>query len=363
LNYVREYWGVGRAATYDDFPLLGRGPFGEAIQFRQETDPTFRPLLMVPRTRLHNTGLDAKGPGRSVSLVVWLTREGGNHAIAGIWHEGTDLRHVSEPARRVEPGMRQYALFAGLAGNPGAPAGHVSDNGGPSFGDIYARHLAVGPKVIPVTPPGATGEALDRGWNTAGFTYDNARKVVTAYLNGEAGAFWIDNPQRHRVYQWPAKAWLQAQLRKMPGLQEGEDPNFPADQLYDPPEAAILKRTKLSEDAVQRVELHEYEFTKVRVTYFKRGGGERRELASLRANPFWSGKDLYIPPSPASGGPFSIGRVIHSGRNPCCAGYIGGVAVFSVALTDKEMQTLARVAMRRSAGKWTASPIRAAAPR
>jgi hypothetical protein len=150
-------------------------------------------------------------------------------------------------------------------------------------------------------------------------------------------------------------------LRKTPGLQEGEDPNFPDDQLYDPPEDAILKRTKLSEDATQRVELHEFEFTKVRVTYSKQVGVEWRELVWLRANPFWSGKDLYVPHSPELGGPFTIGRVIHSGRNPCCAGYIGGVAVFSVALSEREMQSLARLAMRRSAAKWTPSPIRAPA--
>ena len=56
-----------------------------------------------------------KGPGRDVSMVVWLIGESGNHAIAGIWHEGTELQGGAGPVSRVEPGKRQYALFAGLA--------------------------------------------------------------------------------------------------------------------------------------------------------------------------------------------------------------------------------------------------------
>ena len=34
-NYIKDYWGAGPGATYADFPLLGRGPFGEAIRIRQ----------------------------------------------------------------------------------------------------------------------------------------------------------------------------------------------------------------------------------------------------------------------------------------------------------------------------------------
>jgi hypothetical protein len=33
-NYVHDYWGEDRTATYADFPLVGRGPFGEAIRIR-----------------------------------------------------------------------------------------------------------------------------------------------------------------------------------------------------------------------------------------------------------------------------------------------------------------------------------------
>ncbi len=114
-NYIKDYWGVGREATYADFPLLGRGPFGNAIRIVKESDPDFRPFLYVPRSRLHDTPLDIKGAGKSVSVVVWAIRESGNHALAGIWHEGTDLKQ-SETASiaKVERGQRQYALFAGL---------------------------------------------------------------------------------------------------------------------------------------------------------------------------------------------------------------------------------------------------------
>ena len=47
-NYIKDYWGEGREATYADFPLLGRGPFGQAIRIRREEDKTFRPFLFVP---------------------------------------------------------------------------------------------------------------------------------------------------------------------------------------------------------------------------------------------------------------------------------------------------------------------------
>lgn len=121
-NYVREFWGVGREAGYADFPLLGRGPFGQSIRLAKEVDEDFRPLLQVPRSRLQNTPLDIKGEGKSVSVVVWAIRESGNHALAGIWHEGTDLsQKETEGIAKVERGQRQYALFAGL-NSRGVPA-------------------------------------------------------------------------------------------------------------------------------------------------------------------------------------------------------------------------------------------------
>jgi len=50
------------------------------------------------------------------------------HAMAGIWHEGTDLKQKeTSDIAKVERGQRQYALFAGL-NKPGSGCGHVSEN-------------------------------------------------------------------------------------------------------------------------------------------------------------------------------------------------------------------------------------------
>ena len=342
VNYVRDYWEQGRPATYDDFPLLGRGPFGQAIQFRSESDPNFRPCLLVPRARLHNSGLDAKGPGRSVSMVVWLIRESGNHAIAGIWHEGTDLHAAAGTARRVERGKRQYALFAGLAGKSGAAAIHVSENGASSFGDKFARNLAVTPEVIPAVPTASTPETLDHTWTAVGCSFDNARKTVTAYIGGKASEHWIEHPERHPFFQWPYKGWLQAQLQRMPGPQPDADPSFPKEQFYEPPEGKPLARTVIEEREGERVELHSFAFTRVRVT-LRAGVATKRELVALKANPFWFGHDLYAPQNEADGGPFTIGRVIHSSRTVGFTGYIGGVAVFQRALSAAQMERLAAI--------------------
>jgi hypothetical protein len=320
VNYVRDYWGQGRAALYDDFPLLGSGPFGQAIRVVAEKDPNFRPCLLVPRERLHDSGLDVKGPGRSVSMVVWMVRESGNHAIAGIWHEGTDLESAAAPVQRVERGRRQYALFTGLAANNAAVAVHVSENGGSSFGDRYARNLAV------------TKQKIPEGWVAAGFVFDNARNTVTAYLDGVAEDYWVDDPERHPFFQWPAKGWKQA--------------------LYTPPEGKPLERKILSQSGDESVELRRFAWTKVRVTLQrdKRGRWKEksRELVSLRVNPFWFGHDLYAPKSVADGGPFTIGRVIHSSRSVGSTGYIGGVAVFGKALSARDMARLSAIGRGRT---------------
>lgn len=280
LNYVRQYWGEGRAAEYRDIPVIAEGPFGQAVVFRQETEPDFRPLLLVPRERLHGSLCDIGGPGKSVTLVVWLRRtaESGTHAIAGIWHEGTDLTGHGTAARRVERGRRQYALFGGLAANPGASAGHVSDNGASSFGDRYARHIAVTKEKIPL------GE-----WASIAMVFDNARDRVTCFVNGRTEDFWIEEPGKHPFFQWAARAW-----------ERGE---------YRPPK----------------------EFVRV-----KNGA-----LQALKVNPYWFPHDLYAPASAGEGGPFTIGRVIHMGRNATSPGVIGGVAVFNQALGAKELRRIA----------------------
>lgn len=323
VNYVRDYWGAGRKATYEDFPLLGRGPFGEAIRLRQETDTDLRPVLLVPRERVQDSGLDVKGPGRSVSMVAWVIRESGNHAIAGIWHEGTDLADGTTVAQKVERGRRQYALFAGLAANNGASAAHVSENGGASFGDKYARNLAVTPESLPTAPVGAAHEDLDKYWSLMGMVFDNEKNTVTAYLDGKASEMWVENPAAHPFFQWASKGWTQEQ--------------------YRPPEATSLSVQVLAERGDERVELHSFEFTKVRVT-LRSGAVVSRELVALRTNPFWFPHDLYMPPAAEDGGPFTIGRVIHTSRSVGFTGYIGGVAVFNRALSAEQMEALALIA-------------------
>jgi len=348
MNYVQAYWNAGRPATYDDFPLLGRGPFGQAIRIRRETDDNLRPMLLVPRERLQDSGLDVKGPGKSVSVVVWLIRESGNHAIAGIWDEGTDLQEANSGVKRVVRGKRQYALFAGLAANDGCVAAHLSENGAGSFGDKYARNLAVTPEVIPTVPADSTPEVLDRSWSTVGFTFNNKEHTLTAYLNGKASEMWVENPEEDPFFRWVAKGWVQANLHKIPGLQPGEDPAFPADQYYEPPEVRPLSRTLVSDNEVERVEILTFPFTKVRVTLRKHSSRSldvvKRELIGLRVNPFWFGHNLYTPATPEQGGPFTIGRVVHTSRAVGFTGYIGGVAVFARALTAAEMARLAELA-------------------
>jgi hypothetical protein len=347
LNYVRDFWGAGRVATLADFPVANRGPFGAAVRLRQESDPDFRPLLQVPRGRLAGSPLDVKGPGRSVSMVAWIIRESGNHAVAGIWHEGTDLKQPGAAVTKVERGQRQYALFAGLAAKNGASAVHVSENGASSFGDKYARHLAVTPELLATVAAGAPEETPDASWSVMGFSFDNKRNTVTAYLNGKATEYWVDDLPRHPFFQWPYRAWTQAQLRKMPGLQPGEDPDFPASQFYEPPEQKPLWRQAISETEDMRVELHGFAFTKVRVTMARDSKGrftavKNRELIALRVNPFWFPHDLYSPPG-GQGGPFTIGRVIHTSRSVGFTGWIGGVAVFDRALNERQMQRLAEI--------------------
>lgn len=335
-NYVFDYWGEGRRATYEDLPMLGRGPFGDAVRFAKREGNDFRPLLYVPRERVHDSRIDVKGAGRSVSMVLWLAREAGNHAIAGIWHEGTDLKGEAGKVTKVERGRRQYALFMGLAANHGGSAAHVSENGGASFGDKYARNLSVTPEKIPAF----VGERdVDSNWSVVAFAFDNARNTVTSYLNGVASEHWIEQPERHPFFQWPARGWLQAQLSRMPGLQEGEDPQFARDQFYEPSEGRPRKVRKLGAN----VELHEFDFTRVRVTLGDGGKVIRRELVALRANPFWFPNDLYAPKSAAEGGPFTIGEVIHTSRSQGFIGYLGGVAVFDRALSAKEMRRLAAI--------------------
>lgn len=347
-NYVHDYWGEGRVASYVDFPLLDRGPFGQAIRIRAETDATFRPFLFVPRARLHDTPLDIKGKGKSVTVIVWAIRESGNHALAGIWHEGTDLKQDSTTGiRKVERGQRQYALFAGL-NKEGSACGHVSENGASSFLNRYALHKSNSAGVSPKTSADAPAAMLDAAWQTFAMTFDHKRDELTGWLNGEAGDRWLENPASDRLIGSAYQAWRQGDLHRQPGLQEGENPNFPRDQFYNPPEENPLSRRVLTETADRREVLEEFRYTRVKITQTRDAGGVwttlDRDLAALRLNPWWYPHDLYAPPDAASGGPFTIGRVIHSSRSVGFTGWIGGVAVFDRALSAAELGKLAALA-------------------
>ncbi len=343
-NYVREFWGEGREADYGDFPLLGRGPFGEAIRIRAEEDPTFRPLLQVPRSRLHDSPLDIKGAGKSVTLVVWAIRESGNHALAGIWHEGTDLKQRSTATiRRVERGQRQYGLFAGL-NKEGSACGHVSENGASSFLNRYALHKCNSAGISPKVPADSPAGVLDGAWRCFAMTFDHERNELTGWLDGEAGDRWLEHPKGDGLLSFAHNAYMQGHYRREPGLQEGEDPDFPADQFYNPPEDEPLSVEVLADTAEERVELREYRYTKVKLT--KRGDTTTRELVALRLNPWWYPHDLYAPPGDGSGGPFTIGRVIHSSRSVGFTGWIGGVAVFDRALGETALKALAELGGR-----------------
>ncbi|MBU6179367.1 MAG: hypothetical protein KGR69_06865 [Verrucomicrobia bacterium] len=343
-NYVKDYWGAGPDATYADFPLMGRGPFGEAIRIRAEENPDFRPFLHVPRSRLHDSPLDLKGAGKSVTVVVWAIRESGNHALAGIWHEGTDLKQKETSAiQKVERGQRQYALFAGL-NKEGSACGHVSENGASSFLNRYALHKCNSVGTSPKVPWDAPAGELDASWQCFAMTFDHGTDELTGWLNGEAGERWLENPKDDRLISSAYNAWKQGHLHREPGMQEGEDPAFPKDQFYNPPEDEPSSVKVVSETPEERVELREYRYTKVKVV--KRGDTETRDLVALKLNPWWYPHVLYTPANDGSGGPFTIGRVIHSSRSVGFTGWIGGVAVFDRALTAEELKALTEVGKR-----------------
>jgi hypothetical protein len=283
--------------------------------------------------------LDIKGAGQAVTVVVWAIRESGNHALAGIWHEGTDLKEKStETIAKVERGQRQYALFAGL-NKEGAACGHVSENGASSFLNKYALHKCNSAEASPKVPADADPASLAKSWRTFAMTFDSRTRELTGWLDGASGDRWLENPQKDRLLSFAANAWLQGRLAKIPGLQEGEDPKFPADQYYNPPEETPVKVTPLEEQGTRRRELREYRYTKVKVTLVD-GREVDRELAALRLNPWWFPHDLYTPKADGTGGPFTIGRVIHSSRGVGFTGWIGGVAVFNRALGAAELAQL-----------------------
>ncbi len=343
-NYVKSLWGKGPAATYADFPLLGSGPFGEAIQIVKETNPDFRPFLSVPRSRLHDSPLDIKGAGKSVSVVVWAIRESGNHALAGIWHEGTDLKqNETVGIEKVERGQRQYALFAGL-NKTGSACGHVSENGASSFLNKYALHKCNSLGLSKAVPSDSPAEVLDASWECFAMTFDDSKDELTGWLNGVSGDRWIENPKKDGLISYAYKAYMQGHYHRTPGQQEGENASFPEDQYYNPPEDELVSIEVLRETDNERIERREHPFTKIEVTLKKGPNGEfteaSRDLVALRLNPWWYPHGIYKPENDNTGGPFTIGRVIHSSKSVGFTGWIGGVAVYDRALSGEELEAL-----------------------
>jgi len=73
--------------------------------------------------------LSALSAAEPTATITVTSTPGLVHAMAGIWHEGTDLKQKeTSDIAKVERGQRQYALFAGL-NKPGSGCGHVSENG------------------------------------------------------------------------------------------------------------------------------------------------------------------------------------------------------------------------------------------
>jgi len=71
------------------------------------------------------------------------------------------------------------------------------------------------------------------------------------------------------------------------------------------------------------------------------------DLVALRLNPWWYPHDLHTHADDGSGGPFTIGRVIHSSRSVGFTGWIGGVAVFNRAFVEQRQRETMSV-LRRS---------------
>jgi hypothetical protein len=109
-----------------------------------------------------------------------------------------------------------------------------------------------------------------------------------------------------------------------------------------PPEEDPIHFEVVRESGGERVERRQYRYTKVEVTLLD-GKEVSRDLVALRLNPWWYPHAIYQPENAATGGPFTIGRVIHSSRNVGFTGWIGGVAVFDRALTETELQSLSEL--------------------
>lgn len=161
-------------------------------------------------------------------------------------------------------GQRQYALFAGL-NKEGSACGHVSENGASSFDNRYALHKCNSLAVSPAIPADSPHELLDRSWHCFAMTFDPTRQEITVWLNGEAGDRWLDNPKADKLFFSAYRPYMQGHLARLPGSQPGEDPTFPQDQYYNPPEDQPIATIVLRSSDDEREEQREYRYTKVRI--------------------------------------------------------------------------------------------------
>lgn len=222
-NYIKEYWGTGREASYADFPQLGRGPFGNAIRIVNESDPNFRPFLFVPRSGLHDTPLDIKGAGKSVSVVVWAIRESGKpFVLAGIWHEGTKYEAGRNCWAR-ESRTRTAAITAARLNKQGSACGHVSENGASSFLNKYALHKCNSLAQSPEVPADSPTDVLDNSWQCFAMTFDHEKDELTGWLNGVSGDRWLDNPKNDKLIASAYNAYMQGHYSRTPEKELTED--------------------------------------------------------------------------------------------------------------------------------------------
>ena len=170
-------------------------------------------------------------------------------------------------------------------------------------------------------------------------TFDDVKDEITGWLNGVSGDRWLDNPRADKLISSAYEAYMQGHYASLPGVQEGEDASFPRDQYYNPPEDDLVGVKVIRESADERVELREHRYTKVEVT-LRDGKEVARDLVALRLNPWWYPHGLCSPKDAQGGGPFTIGRVIHSSRSVGFTGWIGGVAVFDRALIAGDLAAM-----------------------
>lgn len=153
--------------------------------------------------------------------------------VAGI-DEGTDLKlSATDSIRKAERGQYQYALFAGL-NKTGSACGHVFENGASSLLIKYALHKCNSLGLSPMVSADAPASKLAESWQCFAMTFDDSRDELT----GVSGDRWLDNPKSDGLISY---AYMQEHYHRTPGIQPGEDADFPAAQFYNPPEDEPLR--------------------------------------------------------------------------------------------------------------------------